>query len=127
MMSLYNLAGAKFHPHLTRPKKSQVIQKGTNPLIDSYSAFYDNTDIRGSGDTGLVRLVKDSTEVVVVGLAQDYCVAFTSLDSLKLGLPTTILTDHTRAVDPDTGDIMMEAVREAGGIVTTLQDYQVCT
>lgn len=102
-----------------------MIQKGTNPLIDSYSAFYDNTDIRGSGDTGLKRLVKDSTEVVVVGLAQDYCVAFTSLDSLKLGLPTTILTDHTRAVDPATADIMMETVREAGGIVTTLPDYQV--
>ena len=74
--------GAKFHTDLTTPKRSQIIQKGTNPLIDSYSAFYDNTDIKGSGDTGLKRLVKDSTEVVVVGLAQDYCVAATTLDSL---------------------------------------------
>lgn len=116
--------GAKFHSDLTTPKRSQIIQKGTNPLIDSYSAFYDNTDIKGSGDTGLKRLVKDSTEVVVVGLAQDYCVAATTLDSLDLGLPTTILTDHTRPVDRTTGEKMMEKVKEAGGIVTTFQDYR---
>lgn len=116
--------GANFHPSLTRPKKSQVIQKGTNPLIDAYSAFFDNTDIKGSGDTGLRRLVRDSTEIVVVGLAQDYCVAWTALDSLEvLGLPTTILADHTRPVDPRKGEEMMEAVREAGGIVTNLGDY----
>lgn len=116
--------GAKFHSNLTTPKRSQIIQKGTNPLIDSYSAFYDNTDIKGSGDTGLQRRVKDSTEVVVVGLAQDYCVAFTALDSLELGLPTTILTDHTRPVDVTTGEKMMEKVKEAGGIVSSLQDYR---
>jgi len=116
--------GANFHPSLTRPKKSQVIQKGTNPLVDAYSAFFDNTDIKGSGDTGLRRLVRDSTEIVVVGLAQDYCVAWTALDSLQvLGLPTTILEDHTRPVDPSKGEAMMEAVREAGGIVSNLGDY----
>ena len=57
------IPGAKFHPSITTPKKSQVIQKGTNPLIDAYSAFFDNTDIKFSGDTGLRRLVRDSTEV----------------------------------------------------------------
>ena len=40
-----------------------------------------------------------------------------------LGLPTTILTDHTRPVDPSKGEAMMERVREAGGIVTNLGDY----
>lgn len=116
--------GSNFHPSLTRPKKSQVIQKGTNSLIDAYSAFFDNTDIKGSGDTGLRRLVRDSTEIVVVGLAQDYCVAWTALDSLQeLGLPTTILQDHTRPVNPSKGEEMMEAVREAGGIITNLGDY----
>ena len=44
----------------------------------------------------------------MVGLAQDYCVAWTSLDSLELGLPTTVLTDHTRPVDPRSGEKMME-------------------
>ena len=40
-----------------------------------------------------------------------------------LGLPTTILEDHTRPVDVSKGEEMMEAVREAGGIVTNLGDY----
>ena len=40
-----------------------------------------------------------------------------------LGLPTTILEDHTRPVDPSKGEVMMEAVREAGGIVSNLGDY----
>ena len=87
-MSIWTLtifiSGANFHPSLTRPKKSQVIQKGTNPLVDAYSAFFDNTDIKGSGDTGLRRLVSGSSEIVVVGLAQDYCVAWTALDSLQV-------------------------------------------
>ena len=47
----------------------------------------------------------------MVGLAQDYCVAWTSLDSLELGLPTTVLTDHTRPVDPRSGEKMMEVPR----------------
>ena len=40
-----------------------------------------------------------------------------------LGLPTTILEDHTRPVDPSKGEAMMAAVREAGGIVSNLGDY----
>ena len=51
----------------------------------------------------------------MVGLAQDYCVAWTSLDSLELGLPTTVLTDHTRPVDPRSGEKMME-VRKRNNI-----------
>ena len=38
--------GAQFHPNLTTPKRSQIIQKGTNPLLDSYSAFYDSSAIK---------------------------------------------------------------------------------
>ena len=84
--------GANFHPSLTQPKKSQVIQKGTNPQIDAYSAFFDNTDIKDSGDTGLKDLVRDSTEIVVVGLAQDYCVAWTALDSLQVSQGTLFVS-----------------------------------
>ena len=43
-------------------------------MIDSYSAFFDNTGIKGSGSTGLREMVEGSTEIVVVGLAMDYCV-----------------------------------------------------
>ena len=60
--------------------------------------------MQGSGATGLKEMVKGSTEVVVVGLAMDYCVGYTSLESLELGYPTTLLRDMTRPVKIQTGD-----------------------
>ena len=65
---------------------SQVVQKGTNPDVDAYSAFFDNTGIKDSDHqaSGLRDMVKDSTEIVLVGSAQEYCVAWTALDSLQV-------------------------------------------
>lgn len=116
--------GAEFHPNITTPKKTKVIQKGTNPMIDSYSAFFDNTGLPGSGSTGLKDLVAGSTEIVVVGLALDYCVGFTSLHSLELGYPTTLLSDLSRPVSPGTGEQMMSRVRDKGGQVTTWNSWR---
>ena len=84
-------------------------------MIDSYSAFFDNTGIKGSGSTGLKEMVMGSTEVVVVGLAMDYCVGYTSLHSLELGYPTTLLRDMTRSVKIQTGENMLAMVRDEGG------------
>lgn len=116
--------GAKFHQNITTPKKTKVIQKGTNPMIDSYSAFFDNTGIKGSGSTGLKELVVGSTEIVVVGLAMDYCVGFTSLHSLELGYPTTMLGDMSRPVNKETGEAMKQKVLNAGGQVTTWNSWR---
>ena len=80
-------------------QRSLIIQKGHDPRVDSYSAFFDNARRH---DTGLHRALQtyDITEVEVVGLAFDYCVKFTALDSASLGYQTSILLEGTRAVDP---------------------------
>jgi nicotinamidase/pyrazinamidase len=44
------------------------------------------------------------TEVVVTGLATDYCVKATALDAVRLGYGTTLLTDAIAAVDLADGD-----------------------
>jgi len=116
--------GAKFHANITTPKKTKVVQKGTNPMIDSYSAFFDNTGIKGSGSTGLREMVEGSTEIVVVGLAMDYCVGYTSLHSVELGYPTTLLMDMSRPVNKETGEEMKNKVRNAGGQVTTWNSWK---
>jgi len=116
--------GAKFHNNITTPKKTKIVQKGTNPRIDSYSAFFDNTGIMGSGSTGLKDMVKGSTEIVVVGLAMDYCVGYTSLHSVELGYPTTLLRDMSRPVKAETGEGMLDQVRNAGGQVTTWNSWK---
>merc|ERR1712080_590744 len=97
--------------------------KGTDPEVDSYSAFFDNTGEAGSGSTGLLEMIAGSTEVVVVGLATDYCVGSTSLHSLQQGLPTTLLSDLARPVSNDTGIAMEQRVKAAGGWVESSNSW----
>jgi nicotinamidase/pyrazinamidase len=97
-----NTFGADFHHSLKRNFDS-VIQKGTNPEIDSYSGFVDNDK---KSDTGLYNYLKNKnvTEVTVVGLALDYCVKATALDSKKFGFNTIVKLSATRAVNINQGD-----------------------
>ena len=54
-------------------------------------------------------------KVYIAGLALDYCVKFTALDVMKkLEIPTTVLIDATRAVDPKTGVEAMGELKDAG-------------
>jgi nicotinamidase/pyrazinamidase len=98
-----NSKGAEFHQDLEQIKWSKIIQKGTNPYVDSYSGFFDN-DRRE--DTGLSQYLKSNgiEEVFVTGLATDYCVKFTVLDAIKDGFEATVVTDATKAVNLAPGD-----------------------
>jgi nicotinamidase/pyrazinamidase len=98
-----NSKGAEFHQDLEQIKWSKIIQKGTNPHVDSYSGFFDN-DRRE--DTGLSQYLKSNgiEEVFVTGLATDYCVKFTVLDAIKDGFEATVVTDATKAVNLAPGD-----------------------
>lgn len=97
--------GAEFHPDLERSKWKSVFQKGTNPLVDSYSGFFDNNK---KGDTGLSDYLKENgiEEVFVCGLATDFCVKFTVLDAISEGFKTTLITDATRAVNINENDYL---------------------
>jgi len=114
--------GAEFHDEMRIPTSHTLIRKGTNPERDSYSAFFDNS---GNGDTGLADILKpDTTEVVVIGLATDYCVGSTVLDSQRIGLPATLLTDASRGVAESSTSSMLERVEESGGRVSTWEEWQ---
>ena len=98
-----NTAGAEFHPALDTSRVAHVFLKGTDPEVDSYSGFFDNEHRRA---TGLGDYLKERgvAEVVIVGLATDYCVKFTALDALRLGLRTTVVSDACRGVEVNPGD-----------------------
>ena len=110
-----NTPGAEFHPKLDRDGIHHVIQKGTDPAIDSYSGFFDNGHRQATGLAELLQ-ARGATAVDVMGLALDYCVKFTALDAVKLGLTTTLLTAGCRAVNlaPGDGDRSVEAMKTAG-------------
>src|SRR5690606_31314418 len=76
--------GADFHPDLVWTKAELVIRKGFRVEIDSYSAFYENDRRTPTGLAGYLR-ERGLTRLTLVGLATDYCVAYSALDAARLG------------------------------------------
>jgi nicotinamidase/pyrazinamidase len=98
--------GALLHPALEVPDDTPVIRKGSNGE-DGYSAFTMRDPVSGEEiPTPLAPLLAEAgvSEVVVVGLATDYCVKATALDAERLGLRTTVLLDGIAACDIAPGD-----------------------
>jgi nicotinamidase/pyrazinamidase len=84
-------AGAEFVSRLDVEGIDYRIYKGTDRRIDSYSGFYDNGHRKGTGLTELLK-AQEVREVVILGLATDYCVLYTALDSVS------VVTDGCRGV-----------------------------
>ncbi|MDN3595803.1 bifunctional nicotinamidase/pyrazinamidase [Zunongwangia endophytica] len=92
--------GAAFHEDLKLDKIEAIFRKGTDPEIDSYSGFYDNAHLKSTGLSGYLK-EKDVTELYFVGLAGDFCVAFSIKDALNEGFKTFLVEDATRAIDAE--------------------------
>ena len=96
--------GSRFHPDLV--VRGPEIKKGVGGE-DGYSGFSVRDPETGAeSSTDLAVLLRDAgvTDVVVVGLATDYCVKETALDAVRRGFPTTLLADGIRAVNLVSGD-----------------------
>ena len=91
-------AGAAFHPALDWTRAELVIRKGFRPLIDSYSAFYENDHATPTGLAGYLR-ERGITDLTLCGLATDYCVAYSALDAVREGFSVTVAMDACRAID----------------------------
>lgn len=92
--------GAAFHPRLRTDPAQLVIRKGFRPQIDSYSAFFENDQNTPTGLDGYLRS-RGVTRLTLVGLATDYCVAYSALDAVRQGFSTTVLEGACRAIDLD--------------------------
>jgi nicotinamidase/pyrazinamidase len=90
--------GAEFHAGLAWTKAELVIRKGFRPGIDSYSAFYENDRKTPTGLAGYLR-ERGLTRLTLVGLATDYCVAYSALDARRLGFETRVELAACRAID----------------------------
>ena len=108
--------GAELHPRLD--VEGDVVRKGTDGE-DGYSAFTVRDPT--SGGTHGTRLesmlrARSIENTVVVGLATDYCVKETAIDSALKGFRTVVLTDAIRAVnlEPEDGSKALQAMSAAG-------------
>jgi nicotinamidase/pyrazinamidase len=119
-------SGADFHPALAGAveRAHLILRKGYNRGIDSYSAFYENDKATATGLAGYLR-DKRVRRCVLVGLAFDFCVAWSALDAVKEGFEAVVLEPLTRAIampSDEGGTTVDAAVREferAGVAVAT--------
>lgn len=106
--------GAAFHPDL-RTDGDLIIRKGFNPAIDSYSAFFENDHTTPTGLEGYLK-TRGITDLVMVGLATDFCVNFSAVDAAKLGFNVTVRMDLCRAIDMDSSLEAARAGMQAAGV-----------
>jgi nicotinamidase/pyrazinamidase len=91
-------AGAAFHPGLDTGRADLIIRKGFRPGIDSYSAFFENDRTTPTGLAGYLR-ERGLARLTFVGLATDYCVAWSALDAARLGFAAAVRADLCRPID----------------------------
>lgn len=120
-----NTPGVDFAPGWNASKIDQVIHKGTDPTVDSYSAFFDNAHKCSTGLESFLKS-KNITTLVIVGLATDYCVKFSALDALKIGFIVIVLPEGCRGVNinPHDSALALEEMKKAGAIIATLTEVK---
>lgn len=108
--------GAAFHPKLDVAHCELVIRKGYHREIDSYSAFFENDRQTPTGLAGYLR-ERGLTRLFLVGLATDFCVAYSALDARRLGFEVTVIEAGCRGIDVEGSlDAAWIQMEEAGVI-----------
>lgn len=107
--------GAAFHKDLQTDPADLIIRKGFCPEIDSYSAFFENDQTTPTGLAGYLR-TRAITHLTLVGLATDFCVAYSAIDGARQGFDVTVLEPACRAIDMDGASLAKarEDMRAAG-------------
>ncbi len=109
-------SGAEISPLLNINPIEAIFKKGTNPSVDSYSAFYDNARTKSTGLASYLR-GKEIKAVFLCGLAGDVCVYFSAIDGLREGFKTTVITSATRALEVSRFEAQMQELVQRGGNV----------
>lgn len=118
---IQNSKGAEFHPELETSAIEAIFRKGTNPEIDSYSGFYDNAHLKATGLSGYLK-AKGAEELYFVGLAGEYCVYFSVIDSLEEGFKAVLIEDGTRPINAEEfTKAKVDILRKGGKIVKSKQ------
>jgi nicotinamidase/pyrazinamidase len=109
--------GAEFYSDLFVFFNDKIIQKGTKKNVESYSAFGDEFN-NSYEKTGLYSWLvpKKITDIILVGLATDYCVYNTGLDAVKYGFTVHVILSCVRGVDPTTTSNAIQDMKLKGVI-----------
>jgi nicotinamidase/pyrazinamidase len=118
-----NTRGAEFADSFDASRIAHIFHKGTDPMIDSYSTFFDNAHRRHTGLAHYLekRAIKD---IYLMGLALDYCVKYSALDARHLGLNTHVILDGCRGIELEPGDIdrALDDMKRVGAVLLKSTD-----
>lgn len=121
---IQHTSGADFAKGLNLKPINQVIRKGMDPKIDSYSAFFDNAKIHSTGlkEYLFQRKLKD---LYFVGVATDYCVLYSVLDAVELGFSATVIIDACRSVHLHPNDELhaIQKMKEKGAKISYSSNF----
>ncbi|WP_145595469.1 bifunctional nicotinamidase/pyrazinamidase [Yersinia aleksiciae] len=119
-----NTQGADWHPQLQQDAIAAIFRKGQDPEIDSYSAFFDNGRRTKTALDDWLRQ-QGVERLSIMGLATDYCVKYSVLDSLSLGYQTTVISEGCRGVNlqPQDSQQAFDAMSNAGAKLQTLAQF----
>ncbi|KAL4492479.1 hypothetical protein ABPG72_005614 [Tetrahymena utriculariae] len=114
-------SGSDFHKDLVIQPTDQIIFKGKDANIDSYSGFGSQGE-----DTGLLQYLKgqEVSTVYCVGLAYDFCVGSTAVDSAKNGFKTYIVEDATGSISGESVKNMKKRFEEYGDNIVLINSNQ---
>ncbi|WP_353189367.1 bifunctional nicotinamidase/pyrazinamidase [Pandoraea pnomenusa] len=90
--------GAALHEDLRVPHAQAIVRKGYQAGVDSYSAFLEADRKSATGLAGYLR-DKGVRRVHCVGLATDFCVAWSALDAKAAGFDVCVIEHACRAID----------------------------
>jgi nicotinamidase/pyrazinamidase len=102
--------GAEFVVAVSASAKK--VRKGMDSRFDSYSGFADD----GGHKTELNRLLREDgiQQLIIYGLATDYCVKATVLDALEAGFQVELILELCRGVSPDTTETAIREMEAKG-------------
>jgi nicotinamidase/pyrazinamidase len=118
---------AMIHPDIDQTRIEVVVRKGHRVELDSYSAFFENDRVTATGLDGWLRQ-RGFQNLVLCGLATDFCVAWSAEDAARLGYTVTIVEDACRAIALPVGrnrttmDEARERLTALGVLFITSQD-----
>ena len=89
-----------------------IVQKGKDKRYDSYSGFQDD----GGAKTGMNKILKENgiKELIVYGIATDYCVKATAIDAVDAGYSVTVVEGLSKGVAPDTTARALDEMKAKG-------------
>lgn len=123
---IQNTHGAELAKGLHKERIEAFFHKGTDPKVDSYSTFFDNSRKRSTGLADHLRK-HNLKNLYFVGLATDYCVLYSVLDSLELGFHTWVIRDACRAINlqPHDEERAIDKMRSKGAkIIQSVEIHQ---